>query len=220
LDDWKQNIEYRFREWLEQLEEDDLPVQPEAEGAALDLASFYEALCALEGDVRKSSRRSHETFTRFGDTLAGFEGLLQDLAGRLSEERRQRENLEQSARKRFLTPFAEMLDRLRRMEEKIIAPPSGWVVTRRRWNEAWSGFHEGFALLCDHFEMLLEAADVTRMQTTGRPFDPAAMKAVMVTESDTHPPNTVIEELAAGYYHKDQVLKFAEVNIAVKRKEP
>ena len=29
--------------------------------------------------------------------------------------------------------------------------------------------------------------------------------------------NTVIEELAAGYLHKDEVLKFAEVKIAINK---
>jgi len=41
------------------------------------------------------------------------------------------------------------------------------------------------------------------------------MKAVEVEENPSLPHNTVIEEIAAGYLHKDEVLKFAEVKIAI-----
>ena len=35
-----------------------------------------------------------------------------------------------------------------------------------------------------------------------------------------HDKNTVIEELAAGYFHKGEVLKFAEVKIAIRKGDP
>lgn len=46
------------------------------------------------------------------------------------------------------------------------------------------------------------------------------MKAVAVEARDALPPNTVVEELAAGYYHKGAVLKFAEVKIATRKGDP
>jgi molecular chaperone GrpE (heat shock protein) len=55
------------------------------------------------------------------------------------------------------------------------------------------------------------------METVGQPFDPTKMKAVAVEESDALPHNTVVEELAAGYYHKGDVLKFAEVKITTRK---
>jgi len=58
------------------------------------------------------------------------------------------------------------------------------------------------------------------METVGQPFDPTKMKAVAVEESDTLPHNTVIEELAAGYFHKGEVLKFAEVKITSRKGDP
>jgi molecular chaperone GrpE (heat shock protein) len=55
------------------------------------------------------------------------------------------------------------------------------------------------------------------MEAVGQPFDPTKMKAVAVEENDTLAHNTVVEELAAGYFHKGDVLKFAEVKISVRR---
>jgi molecular chaperone GrpE (heat shock protein) len=223
VNEWKQTIEVNFRQWLDQLEggaelRADAPdAFPSAadEDQTPDLYAFFEALCVLRSDVSKSSRRSHETFARFGETLAGFEKFVHELSARLTAERQERGRLESAAQKRFLLPYAEMLERLNRLAEKLARPPQASLFSaRRRWSVAWASFEQGFGLLRDHFQLLLQDAGIAVMETTGQPFDPTRMKAVAVEESATLPPNTVIEELGAGYWFKDEVLKFAEVKVA------
>ena len=218
MEDWKREISERFQEWLNRLDEEKAADGESPEARAPDLYSFFEALCVLRSDVRKSTRRSHDTFLRFGETLAGFEETLKSLAERLSEERQQRGRLEQTEQREFLTPFAEMLERLNRLENRL-APTSdvSLLSARRKWAEAWSSLRQGFVLLREHFELLLREEGILPMETVGQPFDPTKMKAVAVEENDTLAHNTVVEELAAGYFHKGDVLKFAEVKISVRR---
>jgi molecular chaperone GrpE len=111
-----------------------------------------------------------------------------------------------------------MLERLNRLENRLERPPEVSLLSaRRKWAEAWSSLRQGFVLLREHFELLLREEGIMPMQTVGQPFDPTKMKAVAVEESDTLPHNTVLEELAAGYFHKGEVLKFADVKIAIRK---
>lgn len=221
MENWKLDIETRFQEWLSQLDEEKAADVESAAARSPDLYSFFEALCILRSDVHKSTRRSHDTFLRFGETLAGFEETLKSLAERLSEERQQRGRLEHTAQREFLAPFAEMLERLNRLENRLAHPPEvGLLSARRKWADAWSSLRQGFVLLREHFEQLLRAEGILPMETIGKPFDPTKMKAVAVEENDSLPHNTVVEETAAGYFHKGDVLKFAEVKITIRKGDP
>ena len=218
MEDWKREISEQFQEWLNRLDTEKAAEEEPPLERVPDLYSFYEALCVLGGDVRKSTRRSHETFVRFGETLAGFEGVLRSLGERLAVERQQHGRLELTERREFLAPFAEMLERLNRLENRLEHPPdAGLLSARRKWSEAWSSLRQGFVLLREHFELLLREEGIIAIKTIGQPFDPTKMKAVTVEENDTLAHNTVVEELAAGYFHKGDVLKFAEVKISVRR---
>lgn len=218
MDNWKVEIEAQIRDWADQLDTEPSAAEPSAAEHAPDLYSFFEALCILQSDVRKSTRRSHDTFLRIGETLAGFEEMLTSLAERQAEERQRDHRLAQSERRALLSPFAEMLERLNRLEDRLKRPPdSGRLFARRKWAAAWLSLEQAAALLREHFAQLLRAEGITPMATVGKPFDPTTMKAVAVEESDTLSHNTVIEELAAGYYHRGDVLKFAEVKIATRK---
>ncbi len=218
MNDWKSEITATYHQWLDQLETPPAASPPQAESRP-DLYSFFEALCVLRSDVSKSSRRSHETFARFGESLDGFERMLLEISHRLAAEQQQPGGIPLlSAQKRFLTPFAEMLERMDRLGDKLAEPPkAGFFAFRRQWVADWTAFKQGFDLLREHFQMLLRDAGVVPMDTVGRLFDPSKMKAVAVAPSDTVAHNTVIEELAAGYLLKDEVLKFAEVKIAINK---
>ncbi len=217
MNDWKLEITETYQKWLDQLEGPPMASPPSA-APRLDLYSFFEALCALRSDVSKSTRRTHETFARFGDSLDGFDRMLQEMSHRLATEQQHSGRMSLSAKKQFLTPFAEMIERMDRLAGKLADPPqAGFFASRRKWVADWTAFKQGFDLLQEHFQLLLRDAGIIPMETVGHPFDPAKMKAVAVVPIDTVAHNTVIEEMAAGYYLKDEVLKFAEVKIAINK---
>jgi hypothetical protein len=214
--DWKLEIAENYNEWLDQLEAPTLAASPPKD-LRPDLYSFFEALCVLRSDVSKSSRRSHETFARFSDSLDGFERTLQDISRHLATEA-PRGRMPPVAQKKLLAPFAQILERMDRLADKLANPPkAGFFTPRRKWVTDWTAFQQGFNLLHEHFKLLLRDAGVIPMETVGHLFDPTKMRAVAIEDSDTLAHNTVIEELAAGYYFKDEVLKFAEVKVAINK---
>jgi molecular chaperone GrpE len=60
----------------------------------------------------------------------------------------------------------------------------------------------------------LSKEGVVRIETTGQPFDPAVMMAVAAEADPAHPPQTVLEELAAGYCRHDELLRPAQVKVS------
>jgi molecular chaperone GrpE len=60
----------------------------------------------------------------------------------------------------------------------------------------------------------LKSQGVVPIVSAGQPFDPARHEAVDQVASDTHPPNTVVNELHRGYLIGDRVLRPASVTVA------
>lgn len=218
VNDWKHKITENYNRWLDQIETCPSGVSPQEDKDWPDLYSFFEALCVLRSDVSKSSRRSHETFTRFGNTLDGFERLMREMAQHLAAGQQDNDRMPYTNHKKFLTPYAELIERMDRLADKLSNPPkSGFFSSNGKWDSAWAALKQGFDLLREHFQLLLRESGVVPMETMGHCFDPTKMKAVAVEDSETVAHNTVIEELVAGYYLKDEVLKFAEVKIAINK---
>ena len=61
----------------------------------------------------------------------------------------------------------------------------------------------------------LSGDGVKKIETKGEKFDPTKMEAITaIPPSDEFPPNSVIDELEAGYLYKDRVLMPARVVVA------
>ncbi len=63
---------------------------------------------------------------------------------------------------------------------------------------------------------LLRQKQVVPIESLGKPFDPQYMYAIGRQESSTMPENTVIQEVVRGYLWHDQVLREAQVMVAMK----
>ena len=232
---WKDEIAENCRLWIENLK--DLPAVSVTEEEP-DLYSFYEQLCVLRSEFRKNSRRSHETFSRFGDHLQEFQAVLDVLAQRLETLAKEQDSTEFLARQGLLVQMVELFERLRwfgkKLEETRATPrhatevsmPVFWKRTKRFFTgtqKAPGGitdsFGEGFSLTLAHFEEFLSSEGVSRIMAAGTTFDPTVMIAVGTVETDDCPPNTVFEEISGGYLYGKHVLKLAKVTVT-KRKEP
>jgi molecular chaperone GrpE len=60
----------------------------------------------------------------------------------------------------------------------------------------------------------LKSQGVVPIVSAGQPFDPARHEAVDHVASNTHPPNTVVNEFHRGYLIGDRVLRPASVSVA------
>ena len=232
---WKEEIVRNCRRWVEDLEE--LPPVSETDEEP-DLYSFFEQLCILRSEFRKNSRRSHETFSQFGEHLGEFQSVLDVLTQRLEVLAKEQESAEFLSRQGLLLQMVELFERLRwfgkKLEEIQATPqhaqewfrPVFWKRIKRFFagrQKAPGGIseslREGFSLTLSHFEEFLSNEGVSRIETTGMAFDPSVMIAMGTVETDDCPPNRVCEEISGGYRYGEHVLKLAKVTVA-KRKEP
>ncbi|OPX39867.1 MAG: nucleotide exchange factor GrpE [Desulfobacteraceae bacterium 4484_190.1] len=211
-DNWKQEIEKNFNLWIREISSV-YDTEPAIEEEP-DLYSFYEELCVLRNEFRKESRRSHETFSRFGDTLTVFENAVKSISLELSRMGHAKEKEGMVEKKRLYLPLVEVFERFKRIENRLDNPPkAGFFSSRRSWKEAWSNLRKGFVIIGLHFEELLKKEGITRIITAGKPFDPSLMMAVETLETDEAASNTVIDEFSGGYLYHGQVLKLAEVKV-------
>ena len=57
------------------------------------------------------------------------------------------------------------------------------------------------------------------IETVGQPFDPNLMEAVEIVPTNDQPEQTVVVEVVRGYLWGDEVLRIAQVKVAVKPKD-
>ena len=81
---------------------------------------------------------------------------------------------------------------------------------------------EDCAKLRENYEVIfkqlfdaLEKAGLKKIETVGCEFNPNIHEAVMQTQTNEHPDNSIVDELQAGYMLVDRVLRAAMVNVAV-----
>lgn len=72
----------------------------------------------------------------------------------------------------------------------------------------------GLKLVFDKFKKVLETHGIKKIEAKGKEFDFNYHEALMRQESDTVPPDTVIEVFDNGYLYKDKVIKHAKVSVS------
>ena len=73
---------------------------------------------------------------------------------------------------------------------------------------------EGVNMVHKQFIDALEKFGVTRVEAMEKPFDPNFHEAMMQVETDEHPPNTVVMEMAKGYMLHDRLIRPAIVGVS------
>lgn len=73
---------------------------------------------------------------------------------------------------------------------------------------------EGVELVLKSLVDVLAKYGVAQISAVGQPFDPAKHEAIAQVESQTHEPNSVVDELHKGYAMRDRLLRPALVSVA------
>jgi molecular chaperone GrpE len=76
---------------------------------------------------------------------------------------------------------------------------------------------EGVSLTLVDILKVLEKFNITPIESLGQPFNPNFHEAMMQEHSDTHPDNTVIQELQRGYRIHDRLLRPSLVVVSKKK---
>ena len=78
---------------------------------------------------------------------------------------------------------------------------------------------EGFILIHDSFNKLLEGKGLKKIDAKGKPFDYNLHNAIGRMVNGEVDSDTVLEEVRAGYTYKDSILRHSDVIISEKPEE-
>jgi len=221
---WKAALRWDFERWLASV--DQIPEEgfEEAGPAPPDLYSFYAQLAAANAETRKANRRTAEAISQWGETLSRFDTSLAPLRETISQLTiaQAKDGKEGQMSRTHCLALVELLDRLQRIAKAFLLAPrrprrTWWGGgAGEAWSKAWDSQRQAFAILLSHLEELLSKEGVVRLDTLGQRFDPLLMTAVAAEPDPSRPPQTVIEELAAGYRRHDELLRPAQVKVTTK----
>ncbi len=83
-----------------------------------------------------------------------------------------------------------------------------------------SGLVQGVEATLKELQRTLERFGLSRIEATGKPFDPAVHHAMSQVERADLDDRMIAEEFRAGYLYRDKVLRPALVSVSVKPKGP
>ncbi|MEO0184390.1 MAG: nucleotide exchange factor GrpE [candidate division WOR-3 bacterium] len=81
-------------------------------------------------------------------------------------------------------------------------------------NPNFESFYKGVEIIERQLRDILKSMGLIEYSGLGEQFDPALHDAVGVIANDTHPENTIIEEISKGYKIGDRVIKPAKVLVS------
>lgn len=220
LVEWKSALRDDFEAWLASIHELPADAADNDDADAPDLYSFHAQLTAATAESRKANRRTAEAMSQWGETLARFESGLQPLRETVTQLAAVQPKAGQLSRAHCLM-LVELLDRMHRLARAFATPPAvkrPWLSfgadADAVWRTVWTAQQDGLNILVGHVESLLQKEGVTRLTALGHPFDPAVMMAVAAEVDGTRPPQTVLEETAAGYTRQGELLRAAQVKVS------
>ena len=115
---------------------------------------------------------------------------------------REREEISRFANETLIKDLLPVVDNL----ERALAHASG--------GGNGKPLFEGVEMVLKGLLDALAKHGVTQISALGQPFDPAKHEAMAQVDSETHEPNSVVEELHKGYTLHDRLLRPALVSVA------
>jgi molecular chaperone GrpE len=73
---------------------------------------------------------------------------------------------------------------------------------------------EGLSMVIKQFVDTLGRVGITKVPTTGTPFDPSVHEAIQQVETDDHPPGMVVAEVQPGYQQGERLVRAAMVVVS------
>ena len=179
---------------------------------------WFASLCAQEGvlsdkQAAQLAEQAREVVAS-GAALRKLEEWVAAQAGGVDQRHAGEARLTRS----HCLALVELYDRMQRLGAAFaVTPEKPWWGGDTQWRKAWETQRQAFAILCGHFEALLRQEGVTRIETRGQMMDPARMVAVAAEPDTSRPHQTVLEEIAAGYLRDGELLRVAQVKVALNK---
>ena len=136
-----------------------------------------------------------------------FRALAQRAQADLVNYRRRIESEQDESRRRnqqrIVLRFADVIDQL------------SVALSEDNLKDADASWLEGIQAVHKNFVSALAAEGFERFECVGEDFDPRKHEALLSRPTPDYEPNTVLTELRAGYMHGDEIVRPAQVEIAI-----
>ena len=156
-----------------------------------------------EQKVEKSSEENQKLKEDYERLNNQYIRLAADFDNFRKRSEQERENLLKYGTEEALKKIIEVLDNFERAQKSIDSV------------EDCSTLKETFSILHKQTVDSLQKMGLEEIVTQGEKFDPNFHEAVMQTQTEDYPEETIIKELQKGYKFGDKVLRPALVDVAV-----
>lgn len=140
--------------------------------------------------------------TRVDELEAQVKRIAADFDNYRKRSEQEKTQTFQLAQAGTLLELAPVMDNFRRATEHL---------PEHLKNEQWV---TGVLYVEKQLEQIFESLGVTKIKTTGEPFNPQLHEAISTEPSETVAKDHIIAELEGGYMLKNQVLKPAKVKVS------
>jgi len=160
-------------------------------------------LVATRAELKRVEAENAELKDRLARRQADFENYRK----RVERERTETYNRVAADLAGKLLPVLDNLKRALEAESSVKAAES----------DEFRHFLSGVDLICKQLNGVLEALGVKPITAVGEPFDPHIHEAVVSEATDDYEPDTVIQEIVAGYRLGDKLIRPALVKVATRK---
>jgi molecular chaperone GrpE len=167
-----------------------------------EAADLRDEIAALKSEVEKLTQQVPEKDRELAELKDKNLRLQADFENSRKRIRQQSEESVRIQREELMRDLLPIVDNLERAVDAARAGGNGKSIVQ--------GVEMVLASLLDY----LKRNGVTQHSAVGQQFDPAHHEAIEHVHSDTHPPNTVVQEYHKGYKIGDRTLRPAGVAVA------
>jgi molecular chaperone GrpE len=150
---------------------------------------------SLRGELDSKVKEAKENYDRFLRQVAELDNFKK----RMARDKEDAIRLANEALTKDLLPIVDNLER---------------AVEHAKGDSNENSLVEGVEMVLKGFLDVLNKHGVTQLSAVGEPFDPEKHEAMAHVESETHKPNTVVEEHHKGYFLHDRLLRPSLVSVA------
>lgn len=188
-------------------EEDNLPTFTEAEAQPESSETSGGPATAELIATRSELKRVEAENADLKDRLARRQADFENYRKRVERERSETYNRVVADVAAKLLPVSDNLKRALEAEASVEAAES----------DEFRHFLSGVDLIWKQLNGVLEALGVKPIPAVGEPFDPHVHEAVVTEATDEYEPDTVIQEIVAGYRLGDKLIRPALVKVATRK---
>ena len=161
-----------------------------------------------KAEVKEAKNQPEDFESKYHDCYDRLLRLQAEFDNAKKRMQKQQQEFVKYANEEILLQLLGILDDLERSVE-----------ARESNHQDPQAFLKGVEMILSHLYEMLKKHRVKPIEAKGKKFDPNQHEALMQTENDEYPENTVLEELQKGYLLEDRVIRTSKVKVSKLREE-